>query len=375
MPSPESPSRVGLRARNLVAIWAGLLVLTAALVLFSRSEGASRPSAVNTRPSGMAAFAELLRRDGFEVVFDRSSRPELRATDLAIAVSAPSEDVLGLLSGRNLEREEEERAQAKILEDHLKKGGALIETQVPLDLDAASRSLDRVEMALAGQTYTVARARNFTASSILLDVPQKDARYSRPEDGLFLNNRFLDEYDDAAYGLALVRGLAPGKRVVFLEALAGNRQAETLLSSLGDWAIAARNQILLLFLVVIWTMGRRFGVPETDDTPQRGVRELVDAVADVFRRSKQARFALSTVRAEVLERIRLALRAPVGSKEADLVAKTPPELREAMAHTRRLLEGEKLGPDVAMSAAKRLLHAIQAFERDSRVRKNAPSPV
>jgi hypothetical protein len=129
------------------------------------------------------------------------------------------------------------------------------------------------------------------------------------EDAVAATNRYIARNDNAALFAGLVRSLAkPGGKVVFIEASVGNIVQQSLLDIVGGWAISAWWQILLLGAVVIYTMGKRFGIADVTAYRQRGTRELVDAVADVYKRSGATHAALEAVYKDCDRRVRQALK-------------------------------------------------------------------
>ena len=62
----------------------GVLALSVMVILLGGRESQSMPSADSYNPSGTAAMAELLRREGFNVEVDSYKRPRLKENDTAI---------------------------------------------------------------------------------------------------------------------------------------------------------------------------------------------------------------------------------------------------------------------------------------------------
>lgn len=374
------------------AAWllAGFLLITAALLFSAREEHLAYPSATNVRASGYAAFAELLRRDGYHVTIDRSISPRIDRDSLAISTffgrSTYSELEEGMFSGPAPPAEPEPYLES--LAEHVRAGGSVLSIQHRKYFDRASKvskEPNSIRSAKAEERTYEINARYTTEMGEVAGFEETDywgwymrgypfVKYLASGDGVMVSvadglpatNRFLDQNDNAEFMLDLVRRLAaPGSEVVFVEAGIGNFESPTVVRTLGDWAVAARWQTLLLFVVLLFTLGRRFGLPERDRLVHRGSRELFDAVADVFRRSRNTGLALDNVLGECDQRMRAVLRGPRSLKRSDLLQRVPHGLREQYLNVSELAVA-RTTPRVAAAAAARLLDLLERFEMDSR---------
>ena len=374
------------------AAWllAGFLLITAALLFSAREERLAYPSATNVRASGYAAFAELLRRDGYHVTVDRSISPRIDRDSLAISTffgSSTSGDFEVGMIGEPLQPDGPE-PYLESLAKHVRAGGSVLSIQHRRYFDrAANLSTDPrpiVSRADEERTYEI-NAPYTTEMTAITGLEEIDywgwymrgypfVKYLASGDGVMVSvadglpatNRFLDQNDNAEFMLDLVRRLAAkGSEVVFVEAGIGNFESPTVARTLGDWAVAARWQMLLLFAVLLFTLGRRFGLAERDRLVHRGSRELFDAVADVFRRSGNTGLALDNVLGECDQRTRAVLRVPRSLKRSDLLQRVPHNLREQYLNVSELAVA-RTTPRVAAVAAARLLELLERFETDSR---------
>ena len=119
---------------------AGLLLITAALLFSARTERRAYPSATNVRASGYAAFAELLRRDGYRVTIDRSIRPRIDRDSLVISsffrpstFSELEEDIFGVPAPPD-----EPLPYLDSLAEHVRAGGSVLSIQHRRYFDRAS---------------------------------------------------------------------------------------------------------------------------------------------------------------------------------------------------------------------------------------------
>lgn len=369
-------------------ILAGFLVITVSLILTGREGDNAFPSVTSTRASGYAAFAELLRRDGYHVSLDRSVKPKLQSNDVVVMTSYdyaidavpsnPFSDVPTL----------EENPYKSLINDHLKSGGRVIEVYNRDSLAGTRDLLERPHLA----EWSADSDRSYSITVPYTDPidPSIDlgvqpyvawyvdgnpyASYYSVGDGLYLtitegmlaNNRFLDEKDNASFALELVHSVAkPGSRIVFLEAGIGNIDEASPTNTLGPWAEAARWQMVILFGVLVFTLGRRFGLPVVERRKVFGSRELFDAVADVFRRTGNTGLALDNVLSECESRVRKTLNMSPATPRKDVFSQVPAELKDQFF---KVAEYASLGvrPQDAAREAARLTKLLDAFERDSR---------
>ena len=198
---------------------------------------------------------------------------------------------------------------------------------------------------------------------------------ARTTDGLFTTNRFLDRADNADLALRLIKGLVPdGGRVVFTEASLGKGIENSLVNTLGPWATGAYIQVLALFLVIVLTLGIRFGLPELEKRKQAGQREMLDAIADVYRRARSTAVALDSAYVEADLRIRRGLKIPANATESQRNDLLPPELLRTMNEVDTLrkphVEVDAKGrqrvtylanPDEAIKLIRRLEQQLETF--------------
>ncbi len=366
---------------------AGFLLITIALILSVRDEDQSFPSITNVRASGYAAFAELLRRDGYEVVIDRSVRPQVKPEDLAFATSF---DVYIPNEWEEMSEDyvPEPAPYQDVIKAHLEAGGKAIEVFNRENFALASSLVEQpryVEWSGDLDTQYLINAPYGSSAYTALDIYTEsyDAWYMDEEpfvsyiahkggllvtvaDGLPITNRFLDEHHNAAFFLDIVRGIAaPGSRIVFIEAGIGNAETPSVVNTLGQWAVVARWQIVLLFVVVVLTLGIRFGLPTAERKRVRGSRELFDAVGDVLRRTRNTGLALDNLLLEVDQRIRTVTKSAPTTARHEFLRLAPSDLQAQYMKVAEMC-GISPHPGDASREAAKLLALLQDFERDSR---------
>lgn len=291
-------------ARTLVILAAALGLLNLVLGTVDRTAGGSRSgptsSAYTTAPTGLAAFEELLRRDGRSVakirkpltetaleanstmfVMDGFVSPE-EASELSRFVAAGGRLIAAGASVHDW-MDEVVPTSAEWSPRAVGDARPVAPTDTPVADMAASvsrvTSPGRGSWTSAGSAATVLRG----AQSDLLLI----ATHGRGSIGLMssaspLWNRHLDEADNAALGLTLA---GPGRPTSFLETVHG------YVDGRGIGALPSRARWLTAFLFValcIWlaVRGRRLGPTELADRELAPARRLyVEALASSLRRS------------------------------------------------------------------------------------------
>lgn len=299
------------------------LAVASVILVIGQSEQQTFPSITSTRPSGTAAFAELLRRSGYTVIQDRgqSKRFDPQATVIAFD--------LGL---RNLKE-----ASRKLVMEHLANGGRVLILAIGNQFDQATLGsagatiVYRNNLDSKSRSYLVTGEFSTSDLFYFLDAAVTFDLYLTDENtpveiskvgagfvttigpGIAATNRFLDKADNAAFMLELTRRLAgPRKKLIFAESTFGNNRRTDLWEDLGDWASAARWQAVLTVLVIALTLGLRFGHAEKMRSVARGTRDLLDGFADVMTRGRKADLALKLIGEHVAIRLASALRLPRG---------------------------------------------------------------
>ncbi len=372
----------------------GLLVLATGLLLIGRSDSRANPSISNYGPSGLAAWAELLRRDGYQVRLERDPTPRFKEGEVVFAAEYRNPDEPFAYEDPS----DPAAITSKLLGDYIVQGGKSVVVSIASDFESASKNATK-PLTLTNLSDGMTRKVNFQPGVVVggnyfdwlpvdSGLPGRSYRtWSSAEepfdgvisigagkclviyDGLPLTNRFLDQSENADVALSLIRSqVRPGSTIVFVEAFIGNIGEEGFIESLGPWAVAVRSQILILALVIVFSLGQRFGSPQMERVKARGTRELVDAVSDVFRRSRKDNFALELLYDDTMERIRIAMKRPIGTKRKDLLDLMPTELREACLNVGEATVS-KIKQDQAMKLATQLLAELERFEKDSRTER------
>jgi hypothetical protein len=341
-------SVAGKVAVGLIAI----LLIAALLLTLGQRETQARPSANSYNPSGLHALKELLERNDIETVVDRLDQPRLRKTDLILAAYVES--------GPDIFERKPLEAIENSLKKHVENGGRVL--VLPFDDDFRARSFTAIKqfakietadgetvmkVSFAPSTYASLSgsvAGVTSGSATFMPIEYTDPAYiawyltgdaaspyvamssrgegilCRTTDGLFASNRFIDRGDNAKFALRVIRGLLPeGGRVVFTEASLGEGVSASLATVLGPWASGVWAQAIFFFVVVVVTLGIRFGLPDPARRRQAGQREMIDAISHVYERAKSSAVAVGVAHDAADRRIRRALKLPahLGAQDRD----------------------------------------------------------
>jgi Domain of unknown function (DUF4350) len=359
-------------ARTWKLVFAVLAVVVAGNLLLELVDEGTRPpsgprsSSYATASHGLAAYASLLSRNG---------HPVSRLREAPADASLDSDDTLVVLDPVGLTQADGE-AIAAFLDDggRLLAGGRASSGWLSSILDeprwseeAADRSdrrlapvpeVERVSLVRAGGVGSwrepggALPALGDEEQTLLAVAAPGAGRALLLADASALHNRWLDEADNAALGLALAGDR--GRRVVFAEGVHGYGAATGLAAVPGRWWWALGG-LVLAALVYLVACGRRLGPPEREERelpPPR--REFVEAVGSLLARTKDA--ANAGARVQEAARARLAGRLGLSPDASD------DEIRAAAARA-------KLPPDdlaavlVPVSDERQLLAAGRALAR------------
>ncbi|MEA2135295.1 MAG: hypothetical protein QOC68_3204 [Solirubrobacteraceae bacterium] len=370
LPLPRSrAARAGLA---ILAVLVAINVIGSVVDALAPSPSGPSSSSFATRSEGLAAWAELARRDGVPVraLRDAPSRQSLPGSGTVAVMDA------GELTGD----------EARALRAFAERGGRVVaggrpggwtrtlldtkdppawegggsETSRALTPAPESAGVRRVRTAGGGRWRRPGRAQPVLAGdggALLLVLTAGRGRIALLADTSPLQNRLLGEADNAALALAL-SGRGP---LTFVESVHGYGPARGLaaLPARFGWALIG---LALAALVLMVARGRRLGPPEPerrDLPPPR--RAYVDALAATMARGKDHEEAVAPVRAEA--RRRLARRAGLGSR-ADAEAWQAAALAAGLEEDEARALAGRADDDAAVVATGRALAAL-AGPRDT----------
>jgi Domain of unknown function (DUF4350) len=342
-----------------VGVLGGAIVLVnVALVLvrhYTSDPGGPTSSSYATAPTGLAAYADLLARDGRRVT-------QLRDAPARVRLDAGSTVVL-------LDPDDVRRGDARALRRFLDAGGRLVAggAEDPGWLDAVLRrppvwsgegvpvartrarvpetaGVSRVETAGRGSWARAGQARAVLGADgrgLLVVAAVGRGRIALLADASPLQNRLLAHADDAKLGLSLA-GPA-GRPVAFLESVHGYGRASGLGAIPTSWRFALGG-LVLAALVLIWARGRRLGPPEALERPLPPPRrEYVEAMAALLERSRDPAAAIGPLQAELRRRLERQGPGGLSADEVEAALAAPKQPEDVLAAGRALARLERGG--------------------------------
>jgi Domain of unknown function (DUF4350) len=342
-----------------VGVLGGAIVLVnVALVLarhYTSDPGGATSSSYATAPTGLAAYADLLARDGRRVT-------QLRDAPARVRLDPGSTVVL-------LDPDVVRRADADALQRFLVAGGRLVAggAEAPGWLDAVLRrppswsgegirvartrarvpetaGVRRVETAGRGSWARAGQARPVLGAGghgLLLVTQYDRGRIALLADASPLQNRFLAHADNAKLGLSLAG--PSGRPVAFVESVHGYGRASGFGAIPTSWRFALGG-LVLAALVLIWARGRRLGPPEALERqlpPPR--REYVDAMAALLERSRDPAAAIGPLQAELQRRLDRQGPGRLSADEVQAALAAPRRPEDVLAAGRALARLERGG--------------------------------
>ena len=375
---------------RIALVLALILVLAAVLFVYGGNSSNTTPSTVNTRGLGIAAYAELLRREGLPVEIDRSAVLNLKPNDVLVAVYDSFQhdekyQQFEEIAGPDEDFTPEPTKIEQSITRHLKAGGRVLWLVMPSSsADIRPEGDSHIwETSDKSQKFTIQCTGHTYEDSApdqgdyvpLITESDNPTIYLYEEDGgislevgdaTFLRNRFISQADNAELGIWLARRfLPPNGKLVFAEAAVGNEESRTALDELGRWATTAFWQFLLLGAVIVYTLNRRFGVASREITKPRGAKELMGAMSLTLQRAKRRDHALLILRSAAIDRVRKTLRLSAGLSENDIIARMHPDTQALMSQIVRM-QGHEIDYKTAISAALSLEASLREMEQEQK---------
>lgn len=311
----------------------GLLVVAALSVSLGGHDADTNPSTSNYDASGEAALFSLLSRAGYTVASDQRTDPKLGPHDVAICLHSsstpdtpaalmaadPTEDFYGNLT--------------KFVES----GGRAVIFRYASDFGDASQSVMKGRGAVEARSALLGKTMSIMSQTgnVAVETPtEQEVETWLPvwrvdgapivqvgklgkgslvvcDSSIPATNRFLDKADDAQFVVSVIRTVAqPGDRLVFTEGSFGNISDPGFFELLGTWALSAWRQAIVLFVVLVFTLGRRFGYPEERRRIVQSSQDLAGAFGDLLRRARRVDLCLQMALTRLDNRTRRLFRVP-----------------------------------------------------------------
>jgi hypothetical protein len=303
----------------------GILILSIGLIALGSKESQAFPSVDSYLPSGASAFADVLRQSHYNVAVDARTKPLLQKNDVVIAF------VPVVQNGPSFTKSEADIEQTlathEVIDAFVTAGGSVI--SLPMSPDFADQSKTNYDLSQDVVSARGIHAKVTWTGGSPIDEPYLSSnqkpiqiwgttaiqdgqavarsplvrlnRVGKGQElsfgnGILATNRFIDRQQNALVLMDAIHTIAPSNaRIVFAEATFGNAKDPGFFATIGPWAVAAWFQLIFLGLVVVYTLGKPFGLPDPERRQERGTRELMDAMAQTLRRGRMTKLALRTV--------------------------------------------------------------------------------
>lgn len=351
-----------------------LFLALAVLMFVLQNDTRVFPSATNTKSSGFAAFAELLKKRGYKVRVDGRIRPILRKGDLLVVPRLGSQDYSQDRTPEAVTRFAANIKQAtsagqtclflRVPEHPRTDGSDLVKlagTEGKYRLAVSPQSLQMPIGVMYAPLAEIQPKPEGPHVALLVSGVGNGSRFTLP-DASILTNRSITKFDHARFGLdVLSRLVQPGGTVVFAEYGIGNQTNESALDYLGSWAHSIAWQALLVVLAVFYTLGRPFGSLAVTSPPARTARDLIAAMSATLQRANHLDQALLILLNSTYDRVRKAVQAPTGAPLELLHRQISPELTIAISAVRTSFQ-RRLTSGEALKMAVELENATAAFE-------------
>lgn len=185
-------------------------------------------------------------------------------------------------------------------------------------------------------------------------------------DWQWLTNERLRNADNGAFILAVVRKMLPNGGVIYFDD-AGQGDLEFEREARGFWGVApmgvriAFAHLLILTAIVMYSVGKRFGLPRPTPPRAPALGEYVDALAGVYERAQAAQPAFETVLDDIRRRLCQRLGLPAGATLLQLIQSLPADspLRDALAKAHQAVQNPNLTPQEATRLLQQLEQAMR----------------
>ncbi len=180
-------------------------------------------------------------------------------------------------------------------------------------------------------------------------------------DWQWLTNEHLRDADNGAFILAVARKMLPQGGVIYFDD-AGQGDLVVEREARGFWGVAptgvriAFAHLLLLTVIVMYSVGKRFGLPRPAPPRAPALGEYVEALAGVYERAQAAQPAFETILENTRRRLCRRLGLPAGATMLQLIQALPPDypLRDTLEQAYQAAQNPKLTPEEAAKILKKL---------------------
>lgn len=354
----------------------GLVLLTIAFFAIGRNDASVDPSAHSYGPSGTRVFIEVLRESGYKVVVTNNVRPTIDSKSLLLTIPIVNQTF--------------EPGKDKVISNHLESGGKVVLAPISPSFDQVSLKAKTnptpilvgdnksVDISLSdlgtymnwgpdSRTIPVYSHKNGTVAAL---GTARKGDFLEFSDALPITNRFVDQASNLPVYLGVIKAFYPAGTIVVYDALSGRSVSNGLLATIGAWLQLGWYQVLILFGVFSFMMGKRFGLPVFDRKLQVGQRELVDAIGTFWRLNQATEMAVASYLKDADRLIRTSLKLPMDAPQEDRDDLLPPELRTQLRQAEALTT-TRYPTSVVVPMMRKLDKDIQKFVNDRSVSRTS----
>lgn len=275
----------------LLALLFGMMVIQTA----NPTRSNLLPTVSNHQADGLTGLADILRDQGYRVSASSHNLNAIKA-DLVIRLDDNGETVAKNVSSLVL------HASGDLPKDWKP-------AQLPVRTEKRKYSLavpawEMTSVFVFEKGVVLAR---YQSGSVATLVPKKNHLTVHLGPGWIALNEYVKQGDNAKFLGYLVTPLVPpGGHIVFYTPPTDG----SFLARLHPAAPSIWKQAILLGVIIIFTLGLRFGTPVVERIPQRGVGNLLLAFGNVMARGKRDHLAAALFERQINEQIRQALNLP-----------------------------------------------------------------
>lgn len=388
-----------------IVILLGILVALGVAVIMAAQvyDPARQPLYLSygTHPKGVKAFAQLLRKNGYRVQSFRTSfktLPPLAGSPPPALVVFPFQaDSRAILLQRALEEENKQRLKEWVASGgnlivfgwdprlgELNPGGLLGKGRYPpigglkppsyvgypLLHSAWTTEVQAVEGEDQGVRLQPSSARwvpliadkKGVVVALRLYGRGKVVEFSEPS---IATNEYLRKRQNALLLLNLVSRMVPQGGVVYFDDC-GQGDCEREASAKGFWRnVPAAGRIafahlMLLAIVVMYSVGRRFGLARPSPPRLPALGEHVEALAELYRSARATHAALEILLEHSIRTLRKRYGLPASATGRQLLQMLPPDLpaKEVVRRAYEALQKDALDEQEALQIARDLHHLM-----------------
>lgn len=280
-----------------VLVLLSVLIIRSTRVVLTEDHGPT-----NYGGSGTAAFAELLRKQGYKVLIPGKDKiPNERAMIVTVEESGrqrfksyleslSKKDNLKMIALDFPDQKPEEKSVRAVSYVNQESLGEIF----PYEFNTMEYVAGLFQKS---QPYPIISTNGDTKSIVEISQ-QPHLSLIQVNNAYWVTNEHIDQVDNASIISGVVKAAIPKSMPIVFTS--GFDEPEGVTEKMGPFFVGAFNQIKVLILVILISLSFRFGLAPESRAIQRGGKELVDALATLTSRKGQNQWALRAILDRVL---------------------------------------------------------------------------